>query len=78
MKTRQYGHKGRQIDQRNKKKKNVQKSTHKDFLGGLVAKLCAPNAEGQGSIPGQGTRSHMLQLKISHVTTKMEDPMYLN
>ena len=29
-----------------------------DFSGGPVAKI--PNAMGQGSIPGQGTRSHML------------------
>ena len=26
---------------------------------------CAPNAWGLGSIPGQGTRSHMPQLKIT-------------
>ena len=36
-----------------------------DFPGGPVAKLCAPNARGLGSIPGQGTRSHMLQLRAS-------------
>ncbi|TEA29726.1 hypothetical protein DBR06_SOUSAS510336, partial [Sousa chinensis] len=37
-----------------------------------------PNAGGSGSIPGQGTRSHMLQLKvrmpqlkIPHTTTKI-------
>ena len=41
--------------------------------------LHAPNAEGPGSIPGQGTRSHMLQLsgcvpqlKISRATTKIQ------
>ena len=40
-------------------------------------RLCAPSAGGLGSIPGQGTRSHMPQLrirmpqlKILHVTTK--------
>ena len=33
-------------------------------------RLHAPNAEGPGSIPGQGTRSHMPQLKIPHATTK--------
>ena len=42
--------------------------------------LCTPNAGGQGSIPGQGTRFHMLQLKkacvlqqrlkIPHAVTK--------
>ena len=26
-------------------------------------RLCTPNAGGRGSIPGQGTRVHMLQLK---------------
>ena len=26
---------------------------------------CIPNARGPGSIPGQGTRSHMLQLRLS-------------
>ena len=40
-------------------------------------RLCTPNAGGPGSIPGQGTRSHrlqlrvcMLQLKITHAATK--------
>ena len=37
-------------------------------------KFRTPNAEGQGSIPGQGTRSHTPQLKIHHATMKMEDP----
>ena len=31
--------------------------------------LCTPNARGPGLIPGQGTRSHILQLS-SHATTK--------
>ena len=30
-------------------------------------RLRAPNAGGLGSIPGQGTRSHMLQLRMSAV-----------
>ena len=30
-------------------------------------RLCVPNAGGPGSIPGQGTRSHMLQLRPSAV-----------
>ncbi|TEA40834.1 hypothetical protein DBR06_SOUSAS19710043, partial [Sousa chinensis] len=41
-------------------------------------RLHAPNAGGLGSIPGQGTRSpmpqlrvHMLQLKILHTATKI-------
>ena len=32
--------------------------------------LRAPNAGGTGSIPGRGTRSHMMQLKGSHAPTK--------
>ena len=42
-------------------------------------RLHAPNAGGQGSNPGQGTRSHMLQLrvhtpqlKIQHEATKTQ------
>ena len=35
-------------------------------------RLCAPSAGGLGSIPGQGTRSHMLQPKIPSVTTKTQ------
>ena len=34
-------------------------------------RLCALNAGGPGSIPGQGTGSHRLQLKTPHATTKM-------
>ena len=48
-----------------------------DFPGGLVVRLSAPTAGGLGSIPGQGTRSHMPQLrvytqklKIPHAVTK--------
>ena len=44
-------------------------------------RLHAPNAGGQGLIPGQGTSSHMLQLrvcmqelKIPRAARKMEDP----
>ena len=33
-------------------------------------RFCAPNAGGPGSIPRQGTRSHVLQLKIPHSATK--------
>ena len=33
-------------------------------------RLCTPNTGGPGSIPGQGTRFHMLQLKILNVATK--------
>ena len=34
-------------------------------------RLQAPNAGGLGSIPGQGTRFHMLQLKILNAATKL-------
>ena len=35
--------------------------------------LCAANAGGLGSIPGQGTRSHTLQLRVLlHVETKTQ------
>ena len=34
-------------------------------------RLCAPNAEGLGAIPGQGTTSHMhATTKSLHTTTK--------
>ena len=35
-----------------------------DFPAGPVAKTLSFHCRGPGSIPGQGTRSHMLQLKI--------------
>ena len=35
-----------------------------------MAKTCTRNTGGLDSIPGQGTRSHMPQLKIPSVTTK--------
>ena len=35
-------------------------------------RLCVPNAGVLGSIPGQGTRSHMLKLKIPNAKTKTE------
>ena len=33
--------------------------------------LCTPSAGGSGSVPGQGTRSHMLQLKILCAATRL-------
>ena len=33
-------------------------------------RLRSPKTGGPGLIPGQGTGSHMLQLKFSHATTK--------
>ena len=54
-----------------------------DFPGGPVAKTSFSNAGGLGSIPGRGTRFHMLQLrvhmlwlKILHAAMKMENPTY--
>ena len=41
-----------------------------DFPGGPVAETPHSQCRGLGSIPGRGTRSHMLQLKIQHATTK--------
>ena len=41
-------------------------------------RLHAPNAGDPGLIPGQGTRSHMPQLKIPHAATKIEDALQLN
>ena len=46
-----------------------------DFSGGPVAKTRPLNAGGLGSTPGQGTRSHMLQLKTLGAATKTEDPL---
>ena len=34
-------------------------------------RLCTLNAGGLGSIPGQGTRSHMPQLKMPQTATKI-------
>ena len=34
-------------------------------------RLHAPNAGDSGSIPGQGTRARMMQLKIPHAATKI-------
>ena len=51
------------------------------FPGGPWIRFCAAKAGGPGSIPAQGTRSHMLQgrvrlpqLKILNVATKIKDP----
>ena len=43
-----------------------------DFPGGPAVKLRAPNAGGPGLILGQGTRSHMLQLKIPGASAKTQ------
>ena len=46
------------------------KSGGEDFLGGPVAKTLCSQCSGAGSILGQGTGSHMLQLKIPSATAK--------
>ena len=50
------------------------KTYHSEVRGMFLAfqwlRLCAPNAGGLGSIPGQGSRFYVLQLKIPHATTK--------
>ena len=38
-------------------------------------RLMLPNAEGPGSIPGQGTSSHTPQLKIPCAAVKTEGPV---
>ena len=43
-----------------------------DFPGGPLVKTLSSQCRGQGSVPGEGTRSHMPQLKISCATTKTQ------
>ena len=50
-----------------------------DFPGGPVAKVQSlPNAGGSVSIPGQGTGSHVLQLRVRMPQLKTEDPVCRN
>ena len=44
---------------------------YRDFPGGSVAKTPASNAGGLSSIPGQGTRSHMMQVRVRILQLKM-------
>ena len=44
-----------------------------DFPGGPVAKALWSLRKGPELIPGQGTRSHMTQLKPPQAATKIED-----
>ena len=47
-----------------------------DFPGGPWLRLRTPSAGGLGSVPGQGTRSPMLQLRVwMH---QLKDPSYQN
>ena len=59
--------------------------TDEDFPGASAAKTrlrvlssLTPNAGGLGSIPAQGTRSHLPQRKIPSAATKVKDPMCIN
>ena len=69
-----YGRKGGGGEREKRvKKKEEGTSLVVQWLG-----LCAPNAGGPGSVPGQGARSHlpqlrvcMPQLKILHAATKI-------
>ena len=58
-----------------KKEKEKEKGRKKRGSGTSVEvqwlRLCAPNAGDPGSIPGQGTRSHMLRLRNLHAATKV-------
>ena len=45
------------------KKQSFERKEFRDFLGGPVAKTELPVQGVWGSIPGQGTGSHMLQLR---------------
>ena len=44
----------------------------RDFPGGPVAKTSCSQEDGVGLIHGQGTRSHIPQLKILHAVTKTQ------
>ena len=44
----------------------------RDFPGGRVTRPHTPNAGDLGLIPGQGTRSPILQPKIPHASTKTQ------
>ena len=45
-------------------KAHVKKEALRDFPVVQWPRLHVPNAGGPGSIPGQGTRSHRLQLRV--------------
>ena len=45
-------------------RQHIRKQRHGTSLMVQWLRLCVPNAEGLGSIPGQGTRSHMTQLRV--------------
>ena len=44
----------------------------------LWLRLCASNAGGPGSIPGQGTISHILQLRVHMLQLRPRTAKYIN
>ena len=44
-----------------------------DFPGGPVAKTSHSQCKGPGSTPGQGTKSHMPQLRVPMLILKTEE-----
>ena len=58
--------------------KKLRINSTKDFPSSLVAKTPHFQYRSLCSIPGQGTRSHMLQQQIPRVAMKIKDPVCLN
>ena len=50
---------------------NMIRTNCRDFPGGPVAKTLSSQSRESGSIPGQGTRSHRLNLEFSCAATKI-------
>ena len=67
------------LNSKSSKKKNELKKNKAGGWGDFPVvqwlRLHAPNTGGPSSILGQGTRSHMLQLKGLHIPTKIEYPV---
>ena len=62
------------LNQFKKKRKKLKRHHVWDFSDGPVAKLNTPNAGGLGSIPSQGTRSHMPQLQVHKLQWRLKIP----
>ena len=43
-----------------------------NFTGGPMTRLWAPSVGSPGSIPGQGTRSHILQLRVGMLQGRLK------
>ena len=61
-----------QTDMRNRRRDPGDQVIMQDFPGGPVAKTPHSQCRGPGFIPGQGTGSHMPQLKIPCATMKTQ------